>query len=92
MFCNGSAGFWGKSQRIDICTEFDDVFFFQIVVAADSFLYHFQWKNLVWYSIFVTSHFLFFFVKKFISSIHQNPGQKKDGIKKFLYFFRTGYY
>ena len=37
VFCNGSAGFWGKSQRIDICTEFDDVFFFQIVVAADLF-------------------------------------------------------
>ena len=37
VFCNGSAGFWGKSQRIDICTEFDDVFFFQIVVATDLF-------------------------------------------------------
>ena len=37
VFCNGSAGFWGKSQRIDICTEFDDIFFFQIVVAADFF-------------------------------------------------------
>ena len=37
VFCNGSAGFWGKSQRIDICTEFDDVFLFQIVVAADLF-------------------------------------------------------
>lgn len=30
VFCNGSAGFWGKSQRIDICTEFDDVFFFRL--------------------------------------------------------------
>ena len=77
MFSDGFAGFWGQPQGIDICAEFDDVFFFQIVVAADLF-YITSVKN--GFGIhFLSPRIFIFFRKKFTSSIHQNPGQRKAG-------------
>ena len=78
-----------ERKRIRRILYYQISFLFSDCSSCRSFLYHFREKR-VWYP-FLSPHIFVFFVKN-LYPVYTRIRDKKRRDKKFLYFFRIGYY